>query len=146
MSGARTALIGDIHGNFVALDAVPSDSERRGVDGVVCLGDLAAGGLQPREAIGRVRDLGCAAVRGNADEWLLGLHEIVAWGRAQLTERDCEWLGELPLSVELNRRSSARRGRRTPRTTPRAASRGPWPSRAGEASDRPTARASSEPS
>jgi predicted phosphodiesterase len=96
---ARTALIGDIHGNFVALDAVLSDSERRGVDGVVCLGDLAAGGPQPREAIERLRDLGFAAVRGNTDEWLLGdvpgdpetdddrrLQETVAWGRAQLTE------------------------------------------------------------
>jgi hypothetical protein len=114
MSGARTALVGDIHGNLVALDAVLSDSERRGVHGVVCIGDLAAGGPQPREAIERLRDLGCAAVRGNADEWLLGLHEIVAWERAQLTERDCEWLASAQRRAQVRFLPGASLRRRSP--------------------------------
>ena len=107
----RIALIGDIHGNLVALDAVLADSERREVDAVVCLGDVAAGGPQPRAAIARLRELRCAVVRGNADEWLLDdgvpaepeddrpLQEIVAWSRAQLSESDVGWLSELPLTT-----------------------------------------------
>jgi Calcineurin-like phosphoesterase superfamily domain len=67
----RLALISDIHGNGVALDAVLADLARRDVADIVCLGDLAAGGPQPREVLARLRELGCQAVRGNADGWLL---------------------------------------------------------------------------
>jgi predicted phosphodiesterase len=65
------ALISDIHGNAVALDAVLADLTRRGADEVICLGDVAAGGPQPREVIARLRELDCQAIRGNADGWLL---------------------------------------------------------------------------
>jgi hypothetical protein len=51
---------------------VLSDIARRRVDEIVCLGDVAAGGPQPRETLERPRTLGCAVVSGNADEWLLG--------------------------------------------------------------------------
>ena len=67
----RTALIADIHGNLVALDAVLSDIERRRVDRVVCLGDVAATGPQPCEAIDRIAEIGCDVVMGNTDEWLI---------------------------------------------------------------------------
>jgi predicted phosphodiesterase len=65
----RVAFISDIHGNAVALEAVLADIARRRVDEIVCLGDVAAGGPQPGEALERLRTLGCAVVRGNADEW-----------------------------------------------------------------------------
>ena len=39
---SRLALISDIHGNGVALDAVLADLTRRHVEQIVCLGDLAA--------------------------------------------------------------------------------------------------------
>jgi hypothetical protein len=67
----RVALISDIHGNAVALDAVLADIARRRVDEVVCLGDVAMGAPQPREVLARLRDLSCAVVMGDADEWLL---------------------------------------------------------------------------
>jgi putative phosphoesterase len=67
----RVALIADIHGNLVALDAVLTAIERDRVDQVVCLGDVAASGPQPREVIDRLRQLGCPAVLGNTDAWLL---------------------------------------------------------------------------
>jgi hypothetical protein len=51
---------------------VLADIGRRGTNEIVCLGDVAAGGPQPREALERLRRLGCAVVRGNADDWLLG--------------------------------------------------------------------------
>jgi len=67
----RVALISDIHGNAVALEAVLDDLAGRHVDELVCLGDVAAGGPQPREALARLRELGCRVVLGNADGWLL---------------------------------------------------------------------------
>jgi putative phosphoesterase len=105
---SRLALISDIHGNGVALDAVLADLARRGVERIVCLGDLAAGGPQPREVIARLCELGCRAVRGNADGWLLEglpaghseetrrLGDVVAWARARLAPDDVDYLAALP--------------------------------------------------
>jgi predicted phosphodiesterase len=67
----RLALISDIHGNGVGLDAVLADATVHDADEIVCLGDVGAGGPQPREVIRRLREVGCRAVRGNADGWLL---------------------------------------------------------------------------
>lgn len=108
----RVALISDIHGNAVALEAVLADIARRRVDEVVCLGDVAAGGPQPREALERLRALGCAVVRGNADEWLLGrlppeedeegrrLRANVEWARRQLGDADVAYVESFVPTVE----------------------------------------------
>ena len=47
----RIAVISDIHGNAVALDAVLADIERAGVDQIVCLGDAIQGGAQPAQTV-----------------------------------------------------------------------------------------------
>jgi len=108
---SRLALISDIHGNGVALDAVLADLTRRHVEQIVCLGDLAAGGPQPREVIARLREFGCQAVRGNADGWLLDglpagrseetrrLGEIVDWARLTLASNDLDYLAALPATL-----------------------------------------------
>jgi predicted phosphodiesterase len=108
---AVLALISDIHGNGVALDAVLADVAAREVDEIVCLGDVAAGGPQPRRVIRRLRELGCRAVRGNADGWLLDglpagrseatrrLRETVAWARGQLGDDDLAYLAVLPATL-----------------------------------------------
>jgi putative phosphoesterase len=110
----RLALISDIHGNGVALDAVLADATVRGVDQIVCLGDVAAGGPQPREVIRRLRELGCAAVRGNAEGWLLEglppgrsettrrLSETVAWAHEQLAPEDLDYLAALPPTLTVS--------------------------------------------
>ena len=67
----RVALIADIHGNLVALDAALAEIARERVDQVVCLGDVAATGPRPAETIERLQGLGCPVVMGNADAWLL---------------------------------------------------------------------------
>src|SRR5919201_542513 len=109
MSGV--ALISDIHGNGVALDAILADARRSGVDGVICLGDIAAGGPQPREVTRRLRELGCRAVRGNGESWLLDglppgtsdetrrLGEIARWAREQLAAEDLDYLAALPATL-----------------------------------------------
>ncbi len=111
----RTALIADIHGNLVALDAVLSDIQSRSVDRIVCLGDVAATGPQPLPAIERVAALGCAVVMGNTDEWLIEprdesiedddtrrIVEIDLWAHDQLEPHHLEALrGYRPL-IELD--------------------------------------------
>jgi putative phosphoesterase len=116
----RVALVSDIHGNAVALEAVLADIARRRVDEIVCLGDVAAGGPQPREALERLQALGCAVVRGNADEWLLGpmpaeedeegrrLRTNVEWARRQLSDRDAAYLESFVPTFELELGESQR--------------------------------------
>jgi predicted phosphodiesterase len=117
----RLAVISDIHGNGVALDAVLADWQRRGGGGVVCLGDSTGGGPQPGQVLERLRELECRVIRGNADEWLLSglpkaganagteaLEEIVAWGRERLSDRDRAFLSGLPETLELELDGSTR--------------------------------------
>jgi putative phosphoesterase len=111
----RTALIADIHGNLVALDAVLSDIHRRDVDRVVCLGDVAATGPQPCEAIDRIAEIGCQVVMGNTDEWLIEprdesiedddtrrIVEIDLWAHEQLGEHHLERLRDYQPLLELS--------------------------------------------
>jgi predicted phosphodiesterase len=67
----KLALISDIHGNAVAMEAVLADLQRSPFDQVVCLGDAIQGGPQPAEVVAQLRALGCPVVMGNSDAWLL---------------------------------------------------------------------------
>ena len=40
----KIAIISDIHGNIEALQAVLADAKARGVDKIICLGDIIAKG------------------------------------------------------------------------------------------------------
>ena len=60
----RLAVISDIHGNGVGLEAVLDDLAEDQVDAFVCLGDVSEGGPQPVECTDRVRELGCPVVKG----------------------------------------------------------------------------------
>jgi predicted phosphodiesterase len=67
----RIAVISDMHGNRVALDAVLSEISRSSVDQIICLGDCVQGGPQPAQVVARLRELACPIVMGNADSFLL---------------------------------------------------------------------------
>lgn len=70
----RLAVLADIHGNVLALDAVLDDLARRdGADRVVNLGDCVSGPLWPRETMARLEALGPLTVRGNHDRWVATL-------------------------------------------------------------------------
>ncbi len=101
----RIAVIADIHGNLIALDAVLADLEDTGTDRVVCLGDVAATGPQPRGTVARLRALDCPVVMGNTDaasfrpirlsptdEDGRRFAEIDEWCAAQLTPEDLSYM------------------------------------------------------
>jgi len=67
----RLALVSDQHANDVAFRAVVEDVERLGVEEIVCLGDVAQGGVEPAQTLDRLAALGCDTVLGNADALLL---------------------------------------------------------------------------
>lgn len=64
----RVAILSDIHGNAVALDAVLADLMSRGpFDQIVVAGDLVWAGPRPREVIDRLLASQPAIIRGNTD-------------------------------------------------------------------------------
>jgi putative phosphoesterase len=67
----QIAILSDIHGNCVALEAVLADLEQHPAEYIVCLGDAIQGGPQPAQVVARLRQLACPVVMGNADAWLL---------------------------------------------------------------------------
>lgn len=101
----RIALISDIHGNLISLDAVLADIERQQIDTLICLGDVVAPGPQPREVIERLRELNCLFVAGNFDAAVLDVEamarqngtspvviEAVKWCAQQLSEDQLDFL------------------------------------------------------
>jgi predicted phosphodiesterase len=109
----RIALISDIHGNLVSLKAVLADITRERIDQVVCLGDVATLGPQPREVIALLKTLGCPCVMGNHDSFLLNpalIHEytdapwvveVVDWCVSQLSRADIDYLQSFQPLLEI---------------------------------------------
>src|SRR5471030_2668197 len=67
---SRRAIISDIHGNLVALEAVLADIKTQNVSEIICLGDICGYGPQPIECIKLVRETCAWSLRGNHDEAL----------------------------------------------------------------------------
>jgi predicted phosphodiesterase len=115
----RVALIADMHGNALGLEAVLAELAREPVDEIVALGDVAQGGPQPAEVVDRLRALGCRCVFGNSDEFLLTLDVDTTgedvegeererllrrgeWSQAQLGEEGLAFLRRFEPVVELD--------------------------------------------
>src|SRR5689334_25038431 len=109
----RIAVISDMHGNCVALDAVLADLGRDPADQIVCLGDAIQGGAQPAQTVARLRELGCPVVMGNADAWLLSGQATGSeattekqeaarlWSLAQLSAADQAFIAGFQPTVEV---------------------------------------------
>ncbi len=102
----KIALISDLHANVAALDATLADIAESGVDQVICLGDIAALGPEPREVVARIRNLECLTIQGNHDptagEEHAALRELELWTESQLDESDLGWLRSLPGPVAVD--------------------------------------------
>ena len=118
----KTALLSDIHGNSIALEAVLRDATDSGVDSYVIIGDLVAIGHNPVGVLERLGKLPNATVlRGNTDRYIVeetgppptvedaekdpklvsltvDIARSFAWTRGYLSAVGwLDWLGQLPL-------------------------------------------------
>ncbi|HEX2233662.1 MAG TPA: metallophosphoesterase family protein [Thermoleophilaceae bacterium] len=64
------ALLYDVHGNLLALEAVLEDASNAGADRFLLGGDYAVAGGWPLETVERLKQLDARWIRGNADRWL----------------------------------------------------------------------------
>jgi predicted phosphodiesterase len=105
----RVAILSDIHGNAVALEACLADlAGTGGADRIVAAGDLCMDGPRPRKVLRRLKDAGAHAIRGNTDR-MIALddpamygaedREAIMWQRGALGQDWVAWLGAAPLTV-----------------------------------------------
>ena len=67
----KIAVLSDIHGNFQALESVMKDVEENRCEKVLCLGDLAMAGPQPRAVIDFVKkQQNWIVIQGNTDKMI----------------------------------------------------------------------------
>jgi predicted phosphodiesterase len=112
----RLALFSDVHGNLSALEAVLAAIEPQGpFDALVCAGDLIYLGSSPAEVIAHLRQAGVQAVRGNCEDYVVGLRSVtdsqapldriqlhqehIGWNHGRLSEEDLAYLRNLPLTL-----------------------------------------------
>ena len=113
----KYAILGDIHSNLGALQAVLADASAQAVDQLVSVGDVVGYGAAPREAIAMLRERGAVVVKGNHDAACTGeldttffnpyARAAVEWTVAQLTPDDLAWLSSLPMRIDLDHCSVA---------------------------------------
>ncbi len=108
----KYAILGDIHGNLEALEAVLAACRELGVEKYACIGDIVGYNANPKECLNLLRGLGddlVGVVKGNHDEYVsngketLGFNPLAAaaveWTREQLGPVDMEWLRTLPYKL-----------------------------------------------
>lgn len=107
MCQMRYAVISDIHGNLQALEVVLHDISSRGIDAILCLGDVVGYGPEPNECIARLQAEHILTLAGNHDWAVIGrldldyfnplAREAILWTRHVLIPEGRAFLESLPL-------------------------------------------------
>jgi putative phosphoesterase len=107
----RIAIISDIHGNQIALEAVLQDlAQQPTVDQLVIGGDLCLNGPYPRQVIETVQRLHCPVIQGNVDAEVVNKapdkgekkRSTVSWTREQIGPPGIHYLASLPFSHRIS--------------------------------------------
>ena len=100
----KIAIISDIHGNLTALNAVLDDIKSRGVDKIMCLGDMIVKCSSPKECVDKILKSCEVVVKGNCEERGVEDPRIDEhiWNREKLTQKQREIISNLPLSYDFN--------------------------------------------
>ena len=104
----RFAAIADVHGNYLALEAVLADIRAQGISEIVNLGDMASGPLDARRTMDALMALDAVHVLGNHDRYLIDRppEKMGSWERpahAQLGIEHLDWLRTVPIDAGLSR-------------------------------------------
>lgn len=103
----RYAVIGDVHGNIRALEAVLEALSAASFDSLLFLGDLVGYGAEPNECVELLRSQeNLVAIAGNHDRQVTGPKDVrmrpeaalaLDWTREQLSQDNLNYLTNLPL-------------------------------------------------
>jgi putative phosphoesterase len=86
----KIALIGDVHANLPALEAVLAHARAHGVETVWTIGDFVGYGAFPDEVVSRLRSLGAISIQGNYDRKVLKVKQKRKdWRKNKIPEK---WL------------------------------------------------------
>ncbi|MFE8697097.1 metallophosphoesterase family protein [Cytobacillus sp. FJAT-53684] len=98
------AVISDIHGNMTALETVLEDTKARGIQTIICLGDLVGKGPNSQKSVERIRETCKVVVLGNWDDFIQKPVEFeeVKWHQDQLSEESLAYLGTLPFHYDFH--------------------------------------------
>ena len=98
----RIAVISDIHGNMPAVEAVLEDIERRSIERIICLGDLAGKGPSSAEAVDKIIEHCEVVIKGNWDYYLTEKKEkdVLMWHQSRLGVERLKYMKELPIYKE----------------------------------------------
>jgi len=101
----KYAILGDIHANLEALQAVLGDAQNEKITHYACVGDVVGYAANPRECMDAIRKLDCPIVKGNHDEYASVdddcvnfrpmAADAIRWTRKQLTDEERQWLRDL---------------------------------------------------
>jgi predicted phosphodiesterase len=107
MSDNKYAILGDVHSNLEALDAVLADAGQQGVTAFVCVGDIVGYNADPLACLDKIRSLAVVSVQGNHDYYCANhddldeFHPLAArvidWTRRQLSDEHARFLRELKI-------------------------------------------------
>ena len=105
MASHLMGVISDLHANFEALKAAVNFLHKKGVDHIVCLGDIIGYNANPVEVSYLAWQRVTFALKGNHERYVLG-HEakgvkdeklkVIHWTREQLSTQYLDWLATLP--------------------------------------------------
>lgn len=103
----KIAVVSDIHGNVLALEAVLADLRLEAPDVVVNLGDCVSGPLWPEETAAILRDTAWPTVRGNHDRFLIEhpvekLGPTDAFAAERLSVESMDWLKTTRATIRLS--------------------------------------------
>ncbi len=110
----RLGLLGDIHGNYLALEAVLASAVDQGVDELIITGDLVGYYFWPKETIELIDSSNVTIVKGNHEGMLEDARQNpsilpkieqkygcgLRIALEELTPQQLDWLALLPCSVE----------------------------------------------
>ena len=104
-------ILGDIHANLEALNAVIDDANKYGVKCFYSTGDIVGYNADPSACLNRLTEIDCKFVKGNHDEYCSSntplnvfnpkIQETLKWTRKKLKRNEKALLKNAPLILDV---------------------------------------------